>query len=249
MKYYFVADVHLGASLSEEENIRTEKRFINWLDMVSSEPATIYLLGDIFDFWFEYKHVIPTKHTLVLAKLKELVERGVVVHFFKGNHDMWLRSYLSKEIGLIIHNFTEIIEIEGEKMIIGHGHDMGFKLRFSTRLLWILFNGKFSFFLGSLIHPNIMMSIGSAWSKSSRSGKKSISRTFEGENDFIIKAINKNFPNYNKQGITKLIFGHFHAPVFYNMADGASTLLILGDWKTGATYGVYEKGELIEHKF
>lgn len=247
MKYYFVSDVHLGSSSDEKENKRVERNFIQWLEKITSEPATIYLLGDIFDFWFEYKYVIPTTHTLVLGKLKELVERGVEIHFFKGNHDMWLRTYLSNDIGLIIHNLSEVVTIEGEKMIVGHGHDMGFKLHLSTRLLWILFNGKLSFFLGSLLHPNIMMKIGSMWSKSSRNGKKSISREFEGESDFIIKAINKNFPKRKDKGINKLIFGHFHAPILYNMADGAE-LLILGDWKTGATYGVYENGELREER-
>ncbi|MEG0499971.1 MAG: metallophosphoesterase, partial [Rikenellaceae bacterium] len=125
MKVFFVSDVHLGAGLDKAENDRIEQRFLAWLSEVHAQRGKLFLLGDIFDFWFEYKRVIPAAHSAVLGRLKEMTQDGIEIHFFKGNHDMWLRGYLRDEIGLIIHSRSEVMEIEGEMVFIGHGHDLG----------------------------------------------------------------------------------------------------------------------------
>lgn len=244
MKVYFASDVHLGSGVNKTENDLIEQRFLHWLDEAHTQRAKIFLLGDIFDFWFEYKHVIPTAHSAVLGKLKEMTADGIEIHFFKGNHDMWLRNYLSDEIGLIIHSRSEVMDIEGEKVFIGHGHDLGFKRTITTRLLWILFSTKFFYdFFSAVLHPNFMMRIGKLWSSSSRS-KKIVSHKFKKEDEFITRHIYEHFEEYKAQGVTKYIFGHFHCPTLYTLKDGKSQLMVLGEWSDIPSYGVLEDGDL-----
>ncbi len=244
MKHLFVSDVHLGGYLTPLQNQNVEDSFLAWLDMAEQENAIIYLLGDIFDFWFEYKNVIPKTYIRVLGRLKELTTKGIEIHFFKGNHDMWLQNYLRDEIGLIIHNKTEIIDIEGEKVVMGHGHDIGFKRNVSSRLLWILFSNKIIFrFASSFIHPNIMMRWGWAWSKSSKKKKKN-KRSFLGEEAYITRYINNKRGYFYNSGVRRYIFGHFHTPVMYDMQDGESQMMILGDWSTTPLYGEMNDGKI-----
>lgn len=237
MKYLFVSDVHLGSGASSAENTELEGRFIKWLDNAHRDRATIFLLGDIFDFWFEYKNTIPTTHSAVLGKLKQMSSDGIEIHFFKGNHDMWLRDYLQKEIGLIIHDQSEILTIAGRKIMIGHGHDLCFKSTFLTRMLWILFHSKFLYNLASLIiRPNLMMKIGNKWSQSSRKNKD-ISHTFRGEDEFITSYINSSLEDYRSQGVSEFIFGHFHCPTIFRLKDGIAKIIILGEWSNIGKYG------------
>lgn len=246
MKSLFVSDVHLGAALTKKENDATEYRFLEWLNMAHRERARVFLLGDIFDFWFEYKFVIPDVHSAVLGRLKEMVNDGIEIHFFKGNHDMWLRNYLSDEIGLIIHSRSEIMEIEGEKVFIGHGHDLCFKRTITTRLLWILFSTKFFYDLFSvLLHPNFMMRIGRLWSRGSRSNKNCISHQFKGEEEYITQYITARLTDFRREGVTKYIFGHFHCPTLYTLCDGESELMILSEWSGDSVFfGEMEDGKL-----
>lgn len=244
MKVFFVSDVHLGSGANKAEQDAVEKRFLEWLSYVHAQRGVVFLLGDIFDFWFEYTHVIPTAHTAVLGRLKEMVDDGIEIHFFKGNHDMWLRTYLQQEIGLIVHSRSEVLEIEGEKLLIGHGHDLCFRRTILTRLLWILFNTKFFYDLFSaILHPNLMMRIGKLWSRSSRSNK-CISHDFQGEDEYITRYVNEHLEYYSALGVRKYIFGHFHCPVLYPLKDGVSQLMILGEWSTLPRYGVLENGVL-----
>lgn len=242
MKSFFVSDVHLGSSFDKAINDTTECRFLRWLDYAHSERARVFLLGDIFDFWYEYNGVIPAAHSAVLGRLKMMVADGIEIHFFKGNHDMWLRTYLRDEIGLIIHDRSEVMDIDGEKVFIGHGHDLCFKRSFMTRLLWILFNTKFFYNLFSIIiHPNLMMAIGKRWSCGSRSNK-SVSHVFRGEDEYITNYINSRLEMFSSLGVSKFIFGHFHCPTLYRLGDGVSELMILGEWsENNIHYGILDK--------
>lgn len=232
MSYLFVSDIHLGSNVSSAQNNELERRFISWLEAAHRERAVIFLLGDIFDFWFEYKRVVPAAHSMVLGQLKKMTQDGIEIHFFKGNHDMWLRSYLKDDVGLIIHDRSEIVNIDGRNVMIGHGHDLCFRRTIMTRLLWILFNTKFFYnFFSAILHPNFMMSIGEKWSKSSRK-KKCISHQFKGDDEYIAKHINESLEEYKKKGVTEFIFGHFHCPTLYTLKDGVSKLVILGEWSS-----------------
>lgn len=249
MRSFFVSDVHLGSASSEAGNAALEQRFLLWLDMVHRERGRIYLLGDIFDFWFEYNYVIPTSHVAVLARLKAMVSDGIEIHFFKGNHDMWLRGYLSNEIGLIIHNRSELMNIDNENVFMGHGHDLCFKRSFTTRALWFLFNESFIYnFFSAILHPNLMMRIGQAWSKSSRA-KKHICHEFRGEEEYLTSYLTSRLSEFGSQGVTRFIFGHFHCPVLYTLVDGHSQMMILGEWSSVAMYGTLSDGKFELHSW
>ena len=248
-KYLFVSDVHLGASISSTENNKLEMRFLNWLSMAHKERATIFLLGDIFDFWLEYKNVIPTGYSAVLGRLKEMVQDGIEIHFFKGNHDMWLQKYLQDEIGLIIHDKSEVLTVGGEKMLIGHGHDLCFKQSFAKRLLWILFHAPIFYKLARIIfHPDFMIKIGRNWSRSSRKNK-SVSHVFRGTDEFITEQIDERLDYYDSIDVNKFIFGHFHCPVLHTLKNGTSKLMILGEWSETPQYGEMINKELILREF
>ncbi len=248
MRHLFISDVHLGGHISKEKNIEVEERLIKWFDTVTTEGSNsvvIYLLGDIFDFWFEYKRVVPASYSRILSRLKELTSQGYIIHFFKGNHDMWLRNYLEKEIGLIIHHKSEIININGENIFVGHGHDICFKRTLTTRLLWIFFTNRLIFNSAStLIHPNLLVKLGWAWSGKSKKVKKNKPIFYE-EDAYITKYIYSNHSEYSSNGVTKYIFGHFHTPTLYELKNNGSQLMILSDWSDDKIYyGEYCNGTI-----
>ena len=248
MKYLFVSDVHLCSSASSDENNRIEKHFLDWLSMAEKENATIFLLGDIFDFWFEYKNIIPKGYSTVLGRLKEMVQDGTEIHFFKGNHDMWLQRYFQDEIGLIVHDKSEIITIGDEKILIGHGHDLCFKQSIPTRLLWLFFNSSILYTVfRMIIHPDLMIKMGQNWSRSNRKNKKHC-HIFR-EDNFIAKQINERLDYYTSKGANKFIFGHFHTPTLYTLKDETSQLMILSEWGSAIRYGELENGNLNLKKF
>jgi UDP-2,3-diacylglucosamine hydrolase len=140
-KVYFLADAHLGAK-THPDSLEAEKKLCRWLDHVKEDASAIYLMGDIFDYWFEYKYVVPRGFTRLLGKLAEVTDNGVEVHFFIGNHDIWITDYLSKECGLILHLKPIITEIQGKKFFLAHGDGLGDGSR-SFRFLRKLFHNKF----------------------------------------------------------------------------------------------------------
>ncbi|NTV84645.1 MAG: UDP-2,3-diacylglucosamine diphosphatase, partial [Bacteroidales bacterium] len=168
-KIYFISDVHLGLYPPEKSLIR-EHLLVNWLEGIKEDAAELYLLGDIFDFWHEYKYVAPRGFTRFLGKVAELADRGVQLHYFKGNHDIWIYDYLPDEIGLTLYRQHITRHINGKKFFIGHGDgigsgDNGYKLMkwgFTNKVLQWLF---------ARIHPNASMAFGKRWSKSSRYAK------------------------------------------------------------------------------
>jgi UDP-2,3-diacylglucosamine hydrolase len=166
---YFVSDVHLGAP-ALANNRERELRFARWLDFIKDDVAELYLLGDIFDFWFEYRKVVPRGFTRILGRLADLSDKGVSIHFFTGNHDVWVFDYLPNEIGLTLHRDEFITEISGKKFFLAHGdgldpEDKGYlflkKIFTSKTLQWWF----------SRIHPNFAFHLAHQWSKSSRLSK------------------------------------------------------------------------------
>lgn len=163
--YYFVADVHLG--LMYKDTASREKQFASWLGALPPETKELYLLGDIFDFWYEYKDVIPNGFTRTLGALAALVDRGVKVHFFNGNHDIWTYRYFQKELGFVMERQPAVVEIEGKRFCLGHGDglwgkDLGYKLLqriFKCRFLQVLF---------SALHPRWAFLLGHNWSRHNR---------------------------------------------------------------------------------
>ena len=241
--YYFASDMHFksGGGLSSRA---TELKVIKWLDMISNDAKAIYLLGDIFDFWFEYKRVVPKGFVRVLGKIAELTDRGVEIHIFAGNHDMWTLDYFEKECGMIIHRDEYLVTLFDKKLLLRHGDAIG-----DISLLVRLMNGLFRSeilrrCLSTLIHPNLVIKFGSWWSNKSR-GSKSIKHEFKGEDDFLVKYSRRVL---NKQKIDYFIYGHTHCAEIYQL-NNMSKAIFLGEWIESPSYAKMDSDEIKLFKF
>lgn len=235
--YYFVSDVHLGLRASDASQV--EKRFMGFLNSLPENTRALYLLGDIFDFWYEYKYVIPRGHTRVLGKLAELSDRGIDIYFFKGNHDIWAYGYFEQELGVKVLEQPYVVDIEGETFCLGHGDGLGYTPLGFRIIRWI-FNNKVLQTLFSSLHPRIAFSLGYNWSKHSRlaNGGESGQYIFKGEDEPIYKYAS-SFP----RKVDHFIFGHFHTPVRMKLPSGGD-MIVLGDWVHGCEYALYDGEQL-----
>jgi len=243
-KIYFISDVHLGAPALNNNHER-EMLFAGWLDSINDDVQELYLMGDIFDFWWEYKKVVPRGYTRILGRIANLTDRGVPVYFFPGNHDLWVFDYLPSELGVVIHRNEIIKEIGGKKFFLAHGDGLDAEDVGYNRLKKIFTNKPLQW-LYSRLHPNFALHIAHQWSKSSRTAK------FEKEEEFILNndGIYNFAKNYLKQeSINYFIFGHRHQMVDKQLAEN-SRFVLLGDWIKNFSYGVFdgEKFELKKYK-
>jgi UDP-2,3-diacylglucosamine hydrolase len=240
---YFVSDVHLGAP-ALKNNTEREKLFASWLDSIKEDAAELYLLGDIFDFWFEYRKVVPRGFTRVLGRLADFTDNGIPVHFFTGNHDLWVFDYLPREIGLIVHQSEFITEIAGKKFFLAHGDgldpsDKGYlflkKIFSSKKLQWIF----------ARLHPNFALHLAHQWSKSSRLSKMDCKEEFNVKNENMFKFA-ENF--LKEEWIDYFIFGHRHRMAEIEIKNN-SKLILLGDWIKHFSYAVFDGEEVVLKKF
>jgi len=229
--HYFVSDVHLGLIIDEKELI--ERRFVTFLRGLPENTAAIYLLGDIFDFWYEYKYVIPKGYSRILGAFAELSDRGVNVCFIKGNHDLWAFDYFEKEIGMTILKESEIVDIEGVRLCLAHGDKIGGER--SYLFMRGLFKNKLLQRLLSSLHPRWVFAFAKRWSRYNRLTRGG-EMDFRGESD----------PLYGyaadlekREVIDNFIFGHVHTPGSCTTPKGAG-FYILGDWINGCEYLVFD---------
>ena len=238
-KTYFASDFHLGLDAGTDPRER-ERRVITWLVQVSSDAQAIYLLGDIFDFWWEYKTVIPRGFSRFLGTLATLTDRGIEVHIFTGNHDMWMKGYLAVECGVTIHYEPFLTMIGGELFYLAHGEGLGSRSR-SARMLFAFFHNRMARTLFSAIHPRWGMAFGHSWSKSSRLAKH-VSLPFMGEEkEDLIRHTREVAAGGCKARY--YIYGHRHLPMTFD--EGDRRMIILGDWiSCRSSYAVYDGKEL-----
>ena len=241
---YFASDVHLGTPNHKESLVR-ERLFVKWLDEIKNDAKEIYLLGDIFDFWYEYKHVAPRGFTRTLGKIAEITDSGTPVHFFAGNHDLWIFDYLTEETGVILHREKLIKEFNGKKFLLAHGdglgpHDKGFK-----RMKKVFTNG-FAQWMFSRIHPNFAFWVAKKWSRSSRDSYSKSQMQFKGEDGewLILYAKEK----LKTQHYDYFIFGHRHVPIDIKIGE-SSQFINLGDWLYNYTYAVFDGSKLELKKY
>jgi UDP-2,3-diacylglucosamine hydrolase len=237
-KAIFASDMHLGLYPQEKSFLR-EKRIVKWLDEKKDEIQVLFLLGDVFDFWYEYKHVIPRGYTRFLGKLCELADLGVEIHFFTGNHDVWVFDYLPKEIGLTVHRESEEFQINNKNFLIGHGDDLNPK-DYGYRILKSIFTNKFLQFLFSRLHPNLAIWFGLRWSKSSRYSK-GLAEEFMGENKEHQIVFAKKF--LNQKHVDFFIFGHRHIAMDYPLNEN-SRLINLGEWIQANSFAEFDGSQL-----
>ncbi len=238
-KIYFASDVHLGSSFFED-SIVVEKRFVRWLDSIKEEAKALYLMGDIFDFWFEYKYVVPKGFTRFLGKIAEMTDRGTEIHFFIGNHDIWLFDYLPEETGIIVHKEPLVANIGGKKFFLSHGDGLGDTSR-SFRIIRKIFHNKFCQKMFSWIHPRWSMAFAHAWSNHSRENGI-MGNVYLGEaNEFLIRYA-KQYLEQDPE-INFFIFGHRHIMLDLMLCK-KSRIIILGDWLQFYSYAVFDGEEL-----
>ncbi len=233
---YFLSDAHLG-SKAIKDPIAHERKLVNFLDSIKDKAEAIYLLGDMFDFWFEYRMVVPKGHTRFLGKLSELTDKGVEVHFFTGNHDIWTFGYLEKECGVIVHRKkTEMLDIKGHKFLLSHGDGLCDK-SFDMFLVQNCFHSRFLQFLFSILPPYLCLSIAHAWSKHNRIGDIARDYSYQGEDKEPLVKYAKQHSEKHPE-VEYYLFGHRH--ILLNLQLRRARMVILGDWFSTFSYATFD---------
>ena len=234
---YFLSDAHLGSRAIKHGRTQ-ERKLVRFLDEIKDKASAIYLLGDMFDFWFEYKYAVPKGFTRFLGKISELTDSGVEVHYFIGNHDIWCNDYFEKECGVIMHREPFTTEINGKIFYLAHGDGLGDPDK-GFQFLRKMFHNKFLQKCFSAIHPRWGLNFGLNWAKHSR--KKRVNGKdpeFMGENkEFLIRYTKdylKEHPNINF-----FIYGHRHIMLDL-MLSRTTRATILGDWINYFSYAVFD---------
>jgi UDP-2,3-diacylglucosamine hydrolase len=233
-KIYFASDAHLGMNPAAK-SIEREKLIVRWLDEIRKDAAEIYLLGDMLDYWFEYRKVVPRGFTRFLGKIAEITDQGIPVHYFTGNHDVWVFDYLPKEIGVQVHREPVIKEINGKKFYIAHGDGLGPGDK-SFTILKKIFTSKILQWLFARLHPNCATSFAHYWSKKSRFAK-GISIEYKGDDKEELLIFAREV--IQKEHFDFFIFGHRHIPLEYSLNE-KSKVFLLGDWIVNNTYAVFD---------
>lgn len=242
-KYYFLSDAHLGTPVVADMRAH-EQKVVAWLDMAGKDATQIFLLGDIFDFWFEYKRVVPKGYNRVLGKLCELTDKGIPVHFFIGNHDLWTFGYLEQEIGLIVHKKPFEVELSGKRFFLAHGDGLMDDNR-TFKLLRKIFNSRFCQKLFAILPSSWGLGFGYAWSASNRRKHDQINLDFQGEHKEPLLIFANDHASTNN--IDYYIFGHRHILLHF-MLRNQSQIVILGDFMKTFSYAVFD-GEAMNLEF
>lgn len=240
-KIYFASDVHLGSDVFEDSRI-AEKRFVSWLDRIKSDAEKLFLVGDIFDFWYEYKYVVPKGFTRFLGKISEMSDMGIEIHLFIGNHDVWFFDYLSEETGVIIHKEPYITELYGKKFFITHGDGLGDNSKF-FHFLRSIFHNRVCQILFSTIHPRWSFGFAHTWSKHNRKKSLNIPVDYLGEDNEHLVLFTKEYIKKD-DSIDFFIYGHRHIMLDL-MLTRKSRMIILGDWLQHYSYAVFDGTDLV----
>jgi UDP-2,3-diacylglucosamine hydrolase len=234
-KIFFASDFHLGAPDAISSKNR-ETKIIQWMDSIQDDAAAIFLVGDLFDFWFEYETVIPKGHIRFLGKLATLRDKGIPICVFTGNHDLWMNDYLTKELGIPVHSNPIEIQIEGKKFLIGHGDGLGPGDN-KYKLLKKVFTNKTCQWLFKWLHPDLGIRIATIWSRNSRIGNLNKNENvFKGEDEWLWQYCKKV---QESRDFDFYVFGHRHLPLDLPVGKH-SRYINLGEWVTQYTYGEFD---------
>lgn len=244
-KVFFASDFHLGIDTGISSSER-ELMIVNWLSEIENEASEIYLLGDIFDHWFDYREVVPKGFTLILGKLKYLRLKGIPIYFFTGNHDMWIFDYFEKELDIPTYRNAVIRQILGKCFYLAHGFGLE-NAKLSERLMKKMFSSPFFQWLYARIHPNTGISIMKYFSRMSRNSHGEYVQSFDPETDQML-ALAEDIQKKNKQ-IDYFVFGHRHIPIQIKMSKNKAEFINIGDWITNFTYGVFDGNEFKIERF
>jgi UDP-2,3-diacylglucosamine hydrolase len=243
-KIYFASDFHLGVP-DQATTIEREKLLVKWFEMVRHDAHSIYLVGDMFDFWFEYKYTVPKGFIRFLGKLAELRDAGLPIYFFSGNHDLWMFDYFQKELGIVIYTEPQEMKIGDHKILIGHGDGLGPGDRWYKVLKSGLFGNTFFQWLFARVHPNLGMYIAHKWSKSSRIGNMEKEKFQSDANEFLFAYCQETEKTEHHDFY---IFGHRHLPLDLKVSEN-SRYINLGEWVNFSPYVVYDGKNMVLKSF
>ena len=238
-KVYFASDNHLGAP-TQKESLAREKKFVRWLASIENDAAAIFLLGDLFDFWFEYKQVVPKGFVRILGKLAQLTDAGIPIYFFVGNHDLWMHSYFQEELNIPVFHQPKVFQFNDKQFFIGHGdglgpHDKGYKR------MKKVFVHPFSKLLYRWLHPDIGVKLAKHLSVKNKLISGDEDAKFLGEeNEWLVQYAKRKL---EKQHYDYFLFGHRHLPMEIQLNE-KSVYINTGDWITYFTYAVFDGIEL-----
>jgi len=242
-KIYFASDFHLGEPDHDKSLVR-EKLICKWLDEIKHDAEEIYLVGDVFDFWFEHKYTAPKGYVRLLGKLAELNDKGIKIHLFTGNHDMWMKDYLPKELGANVFYAPIEREYNGKRFFIGHGDGLGpgdHKYKFIKKV----FASRLSQWLYARLHVNLSFWVANYFSRKSRAATGTSDEKFLGNENEWLYIFCRDYINNNKTDY--FVFGHRHLPLELNVENKA-TYVNLGDWLKYNSYAVFD-GNKLELKY
>ncbi|MCU0380047.1 MAG: UDP-2,3-diacylglucosamine diphosphatase [Chitinophagaceae bacterium] len=241
-KVYFLSDFHLGVP-DAKTSLEREKKVVRFLDEASRDAAVIFIVGDLFDFWYEYRKVVPKGYVRILGKLAELTDAGMPVHFFVGNHDMWMNGYFEQELNIPVYFEPKPFEFNGVKFLVGHGDGLG-PGDHGYKFLKRVFRNPFCQWLFGVIPPAIGMGIAHVSSRSSRAATGLKDGEFLGEErEWLIQYCREVMKSARYD---YFVFGHRHLPIDFPL-DAGSRYINLGDWIRYDSYAVFD-GQHLELK-
>ncbi len=243
-KIYFISDFHLGVP-DYDSSLQREKKIVRWLDSIKDDAQALYLMGDVFDYWFEYKNTVPKGFVRLLGKLAELADAEINIYYFTGNHDMWVFDYLPKEIGLTIYRAPVQHEYNGVKFYLGHGDGLG-PGDHGYKTIKKIFSNKFSQWLFARIHPNAGIGLMKYFSKTSRAATGQSDEKFLGDDKEWLIIHSKEV--LKKEHFDYFIFGHRHLPIDFMLND-KSRYINLGDWLSHQLYAEFDGKTLTVQHF
>lgn len=241
-KIYFASDFHLGVP-SHEASRKREDLIVEWLEHIRKDAHSIFLMGDLFDFWFEYRHAIPKGFIRFQGKLAELADAGIPITFFTGNHDMWMFDYFQKELGITIHRDPQVMDINEVRFYLGHGDGLGPGDPF-YKFLKAVYGSPISQWLFARLHPNFGIGLAQRWSKQSRIANMKNGEEFKGEEREFLLSYCKGVES--KSHHDYYVFGHRHLPLNLQVSPTAR-YINLGEWVHFTTFGVFD-GAVMELK-
>ncbi|HTB52605.1 MAG TPA: UDP-2,3-diacylglucosamine diphosphatase [Ferruginibacter sp.] len=242
-KIYFISDFHLGAPNAEISLVR-EKKIVQFLDEIKNDAEQIFIVGDLFDFWYEYKKVVPRGFVRILGKLAELTDSGIIIHFFVGNHDMWMNDYFQKELNIPVYFEPKTFLLNNKRFLIGHGDGLG-PGDSGYKFIKKIFRNKICQTLFGLLPPYIGMGIAHYFSNKSRNREDSNIEVFLGEENEWLITYSKEI--LQKEHFDYFIFGHRHLPIDFKLNDN-SRYINLGEWINYNSYAVFD-GSSLELKY
>lgn len=242
-KIYFASDQHFGAP-TREASLPREQKFVQWLDEIKKDADVLFLLGDLFDFWFEYHTVVPKGFVRVLGKLAELKDAGIEIHFFVGNHDLWMNDYFEKELGIPTYYEPKEFNLNGKSFLIGHGDGLGPGDSGYKRMKKV-FTNPFSKWLFNWLHPDIGMNLGQYLSVKNKliSGDEDVE--YLGDEEWLLLYCKRKLATKH---CDYFIFGHRHLPLEIDIEPN-SKYINTGDWITHFTYVDFDKNQLQLKKY